>query len=757
MAKKIKKHTSSLRHLKKAKPGAASQGQNLRQGLLQQAQALQQAGRLVEAESIYRQILQADPSHYIALHSLGMLVHQVGQHEAAVELIRRAIALKPDYLEAYYNLGILLYSLGRLEEAEASFRRVLTLKRDFAGAHNNLGIVLQAQGKLEEAADSYSRALSLLPKYAEAHNNLGNILHALGKPAEAEACYRRALSLMPEYVEAHTNLGIELQSQGRREEAADSYRRALALKPDHVDALNNLGMILKDQGMLDEAIARFHRVLALQPKFTEVYYNLGNALKDDGKLDEAVATYRQALILKPDYAEVYNNLGGTLKDLGKLDEAVASYRQALTLRPDYAKAHNNLGIALNAQDKLDEAAASYNRAIDLQPDYAEAYYNLGLLFIELGKAEEARSCFRQTLTIKPDYVRAYKGLSSITKFTEVDDVIRVMEDLYNEKEKMSDEDRIDLGFVLGKVFEDLRDYDKSFDFILKANQLKRRTFNYSRQDENNFFERIKKTFSPSFFAAHADIGYQERTPIFIVGMPRSGTTLVEQILASHPLVHGAGELDLLSEVIASICCTGRIEDQFPECMLDCDPSCFERMGPAYIEKIRQYSIDAVHITDKMPGNFLRVGVIKTILPNAKVIHCVRNPMATCFSIFKNDFTGIHGYAYDMDELGRYYNLYHDLMVHWAKVLPGFMYTVKYEELVAEQQTQTKSLLDFCGLAWDDACLFFHKTARKVDTASHAQVRQPLYKDSIDLWKRYEKHLELLREAIFGGNFCPTKC
>jgi hypothetical protein len=323
-----------------------------------------------------------------------------------------------------------------------------------------------------------------------------------------------------------------------------------------------------------------------------------------------------------------------------------------------------------------------------------------------------------------------------------------MENLYNNKDDISEADRKDIGFALGKAFEDLRDYDKSFGFILEANRLKRKSYTYSIQDDHDLFARIKKIFSPDFFAAHEGSGYQDKTPIFILGMPRSGTTLVEQILASHPLVFGAGELTILENLTNAVC-LGKATPEFPQCMLDLDRDALKKMGSGYIEKIRQYSSDALYITDKMPHNFLRLGLIRAILPLAKVVHCVRDPMDTCFSIFKKDFEGRHDYAYDMVELGRYYNLYRDLMAHWEKVLPGFIHTIRYEEIISNQQNRTKSLLDFCGLPWDEACLAFHKTERRVSTASLAQVRQPIYKDSVALWKRYEKHLEPLKKAIYG--------
>ena len=571
--------------------------------------------------------------------------------------------------------------------------------------------------------------------------------HQAGRLPQAKAIYRQILSTEPNHPDALHYLGILALQVGKNEIAVELINKAISCRPDYIDAHINLGIAFKELDKLDEAVACYSRALALKPDNALAHYNLGNVLNDQGKQSEAVSCYRRALTLKPDYVEAYNNLGNVLKDQDNLNEAVACYRQALTLQPDDAVSHNNLGNTLKELGKQDEAVASFRRALSLKPDFAEAHRSLGVIFIELGRMDDAIACFRKALSLKPDYAAAYVNLSLIVKYTEVDDFIHAMEDLYTKKGIIPDTDRIDLGFALGKVFEDLMDYDKSFDFIFEANRLKRGSYEYSIQDDRNLFERIKKVFSPDFFASHHGSGNQDRTPIFILGMPRSGTTLVEQILASHPLVFGAGELAVL-ENLANDSCTGGATARFPECMLDLGVDAFARIGLDYIEKIREYSNDAQNITDKMPYNFLRVGFIKTILPNAKVIHCMRNPMDNCFSIFKTVFAGTHGCAYDMVELGQYYKLYQDLMAYWDKVLPGFMYGLRYEEVVADQQNQTKSLLDFCGLPWDEACLAFHKTERSVRTASLAQVRQPIYKDSVELWKRYEKQLGPLRKAIY---------
>jgi len=715
MAKKHKKPTLLQRNRNHIEKVSVPSKPSSQRGVLQQAQALHRIGHFPQAEALYRRILFAKPNHVEALYYLGILAQQVGKSEIAVDLIRKALNSKPDFLNGYINLGIILSGQGKYDEAEICFRHALTFKPDFA----------------------------------EIHFNLGNALFDQDKQDEAVACYHMAIRLQPDYAEAHNNLGIALRDQGNLDEAIACFRQALFLKPDFSDAHYNLGNILSDKGILDEAGVSFRKALSLNPDDADVCYNLGITLKEQGKLDEAVACLRKALSLRPDYAEAYNNLGGILSDQDRPDEALACFRKALSLRPDYAEAHNNQGGILSDQGKPEEAIACYKMALTLKPDYTEALNNLGLLLSQLGRMDEAVTCFRKALNQKRNNTQAYKGLSILVKSTEADDVVRTMEDLYNQKEEISDADRIELGFALGKVFEDLGDYDKAFAFILEANQLKRGIYENSVQNDKDLFERIKKVFSPDFFASHPDSGNKDRTPIFVVGMPRSGTTLVEQILASHPSVFGAGELTILTELTNSLC-TGETLAPFPECLMDLDSGALEKMGADYVDKIRKHSSLATRITDKMPGNFLRIGLIKTILPEAKVIHCVRNPMDTCFSIFKNDFSKKHAYAYDMEELGRYYTFYSNLMAHWENVLPGFMHTLRYEEMVADQQKQTKSLLDFCGLPWADACLTFHKTERKVDTASLAQVRQPIYKDSVALWKRYEKHLEPLRKAIYGN-------
>jgi len=376
MANKSKKLRHSRGYPKKTKKISGPQGVFSRQGILQEALTLHQGGRLREAETLYRQILTAQPDHPDALHYLGLLAQQVGKIEIAVELIERALSIRPDYVEALINLGNALKSQGRFEEAVAKYQSALALQPENADGYYNLGNALEAMGRLDDAAASYRQAVTLKPDDIEARINLGNVLKDLGRLDDAAASYRQALLLKPHYAYTHINIGNVLKDQGRLEEAAASYRQALSIKPDEADVHYNLGIVLHAQGKLDEAVASYRQALVLQPQHAEAHNNLGNALRDQGRIEEAAVSYQRALTLQPQYAEAHYNLGIIYKDQGRLEEAAASYQRALTLQPHYADAHNNLGNVLKDQGRLEEAVASYRHALSLNPHYAEAYSNL---------------------------------------------------------------------------------------------------------------------------------------------------------------------------------------------------------------------------------------------------------------------------------------------------------------------------------------------------------------------------------------------
>ena len=575
----------------------------------------------------------------------------------------------------------------------------------------------------------------------------GRLLQQKGKLSSAERAYKKAIKVNPDFVEAHNDLGNVLLDRERPQEAYITFKKALKLRPDHPMLLTNLGNALQLQGEIEKAIEWFNKAIIQDPGFAGAHNNLANALRDLGRYREAVVAYKQAIKFNPGLADTYYNLGSILNELDEFDEAVSNFKKAIKIDPRHKVAHNGLGNALSYQGEMDKAIASYLRAIEIDPGHKEAHNGLGNALSDMGEIGKAIASYRNAIEINPEPADIYRTLSNNKKFSAYDDDIRSMESLYANV-NTSDQQKMHLAFGLGKAYEDLGDYEKSMEFIQQATRLKRASIDYSISEAEDLFKNIKATFSLTFFSDRKGTGDPDQTPIFILGMPRSGTSLVEQILASHPDVFGAGELKDLA-VLTRNFGTADSPREFPAGIVDLDSEGLEELGKEYIARIRSRSVDSKYITDKLPPNFLRIGLIKAILPNAKIIHCTRDPMDNCLSLFKNYFSSVVDYSYDLTELGQYYNLYFDLMEHWRNTLPGFIYDLSYQSLVADQENQIRQLLEYCHLPWDKACLEFHKTRRKVRTASNAQVRRPIYQDSVKLWKRYEKQLEPLRAAIYG--------
>ncbi|MCP4022880.1 MAG: tetratricopeptide repeat protein [Desulfobacteraceae bacterium] len=714
MPKKKKKTGKKKKRTPKSKQTSRSQVSMKKSQTVELGFKHHQAGNLPEAEKYYREALADDPNNSDAYHFLGIIANQVGKNEAAIDFIEKALATNP-------NNDI---------------------------AHNNLGIALERTGRVDEAIESFQNALALNPDLSETYNSLGNVLNSAGRVEEAISSYKKALALNPDFADVFNNIAIALEKTNRLDEAISNYRKALSLQPEFVAVHNNLGNALSKTGRLDEAIQCYNKAISLKPDFVDAYNNLGNMFEKKGKLDEAIETYQKALAINPEYADAYNNLGIALKDADRLDEAIDYFSNAVKFRPDFAEAYNNLGNVFEKLGRSDDAIKSYTKAISIKPEYAQAHCNLGIELEKIGRLEEAIASFRKTISLKPEHIEAHRYLTKSKKFTRYDDDIAAMESLYQQAD-LSNEDKMYLCFAIGKAYEDLAMSDKSFSFIFKANRLKRSSYDYSISEDRAMFNIIKEIFNPDFFSSLKDTGHLDETPIFILGMPRSGSTLIEQILASHPQVFGAGELKDLALAGKDISWSRPPGESEYSSNIGMEE--FKKIGAEYIQRIRTHSKEARFITDKMPHNFLHIGLIKTVLPKAKIIHSMRNPMDTGLSIYKNYFSekNSHRYAYDLEELGQYYNLYLDIMAHWRDTLPGFVYDIQYEDLISDQEKQTRKLLDFCSLPWDEACLEFHKAERKISTASAVQVRRPLYKDSFQLWKRYEKQLEPLRKIIFG--------
>lgn len=492
----------------------------------------------------------------------------------------------------------------------------------------------------------------------------------------------------------------------------------------------------------NETIIAAQKLLEKFPSNPELYCTAGEAAVALGKLDLGLKFFSVASKIDSQSAEIKYNIGSIYQQLGTLDKAVECWEQVIEISPNFYDAHRNLGLAYSVSGKTDLAIARFESAIQVSPRSAQAHYNLGLAYRESGRKELAISQCRKAIGFEPSYAEAHRTLAFLKKFTGFDEDIVNMQDAYAQSET-SDMQKMHLAFGLGKSMEDLGEFGDAFQFYLSANQLNRKSFHYSIDAEIDAMGSVKSFFNGDFFAKHTDAGHNDKSPIFIVGMPRSGTTLVEQILSSHQDVFGAGELEFLTNSVEGIS-----NEKKGKLLQNATAAEVADAGRNYVDLIRALNSDTKYITDKMPLNFLKIGLIKLILPKAKVIHCRRDAKDTCLSIFKNYFApGGNFFAYDLVELGKFYNLYEDMMEHWHAVLHGFIYDIQYEELVADQESNIRSLLEFCNLPWDSACMDFHKSTRVVKTASATQVRNPMYSDSVSLWKRYEAELSPLIEVL----------
>lgn len=584
---------------------------------------------------------------------------------------------------------------------------------------------------------------------ATKHYQQGISYHDKGRLSNAERAYKKAIKIDSKFAEAHNNLGNVYLDQGRLKEAYNTYLKALKLLPAHPVILNNVGNALQLQGENEKSLSWFKKAISQDSKHVDAYCNLGNALRALERYGEATAAYSRVLEINPDRAEAHYNLGIVLLELRQLNSAINCFNQALRCNPTDKNTYLELGKAQNLKGDLDQAVSAFRKALAIDPGNVKCYIQLAHAYSDHGEIDEAISACRKAIEIVPGHAQAYWLLAMSRKFTEYDDDLKTMELLLSKK-GVSDRDQSRLAFGLGKAYEDLGDFDKSMEYVIKGTGLRRKSYDYSISESQQQFDRIKEVFSAEFLGSHGDCGSADNTPIFILGMPRSGTSLVEQILASHPDVFGAGEISDLGLILTSIKTSDeeRKSGLTPIAIRDLEADDFADMGADYIKRIREHSASVKFITDKMPHNFLYIGFIRAILPNARIIHCTRHPMDNCLSIFKKPLSDGHWYANNMSELGQYYRMYQELMDYWKDNLPGVIYDQSYEELVTSQTEQVSKLLQHCGLDWDDACLDFHKTRRKIGTASNAQVRLPIYQDSVELWKRYEEQLQPLKAAIY---------
>ncbi len=576
-----------------------------------------------------------------------------------------------------------------------------------------------------------------------------------GREAEAAEIYRGLLARFPANRRAQEGLAAlpgagaaeavrALIRAGKADQALVRLEPLIAAQPGSAELRGLAGSALARLGFHERALAQYRRALVLEPGRHAAAFGAGNMLYLMGRYDEAADAFGQVLAAEPDHADARNNLGLALHKLGRLDAAGAIFAEATARQPDQARLWFNLGNVQADAGHPEDAIASYRRSLALAPDAAETLNNLGNVLRGVGRMDEARAAYRAALAAKPDHAASHLNLADLHRFAEGEPWIAELRDRL--AAAGNDADRVHYGFALAKALDDTGDRAGAFAALTQANRLRRRQLGYDFAADERQFAAVKRLFGGPLPVTTGDPDFTGGPrPIFIVGMMRSGTSLVEKILSSHSQVFGAGELEFMGRLALPV---ARAAEADPALRIDRATALAVRQG--YLGALEGLPEQAPVITDKMPSNLTWVGLILTAFPEAKVIHLNRDPMAVGWSIYRHYFSQDgNGHACDLTDIGRYYRLQQDLMAFWHGLFPGQILDLNYEALTEDQEGQTRALLDWCGLDWEDACLKFHETPGLVRTASSVQVRQKMYRGSSEEWRKYEEFLEPLRVALAG--------
>ncbi len=684
-----------------------------RADLLRLAFAHQSRGQVAEAEAQYRRFLEYNPGHAVALHHLGLLLQQTGRASAAADTLEEAAVAAP---------------------ADPS-------------VHNNRGNVLRSLERYPQAVEAYRAALALDPRHLNARFNLAGTLRALGDVSGAIEAYRQLVAAAPDDAVAWDKLGDAYLEEQAAQRALECLEKAVALNPRLASAHCNLGRALTGLGRPEDAEQSLRRAIEIDPRFPEARFNLGSLLRDQGRLAQASEQIDEAVRLRPDYVKAHYARGLLHWDGHRPERAIECFRRCLEIDPEFAPAHSQLGVLLLDREGFDAAKDEVEAALRLDPNLALAHNNRGRLHLDAGEIDAATRCFETALALEPDFVDAWFNLSLMRAYCDAHpEMIERLQALLHGK-SLPEPARATLHFALGKLRHDRGEYDSAFESYREANRLTREARPFDRAELAERVRGLEETCDRAFFERMKGSDVPTTVPVFIVGAPRSGTTLIEQVLSAHPDVHGGGELLFIPKLTELLSRRHRHAGGYPRCLPVVDKEELRSGARAYLESIRRLDREAARITDKLPGNFLHLGLIAILFPRARIIHCRRDAMDVCLSNYLQRFHDGHFYSYDLADLGWFYRQYERLMAHWREVLPVSMFEVHYEDFVRDPEAWSRAMVDYCGLPWDARCLRFDENRRAVHTASNLQIRQPLYRSSVGRWRVYEPHLDELKRAL----------
>ena len=634
-----------------------------------------------------------------------------GQRGKAEAICRDAIQRNPDDINMTALLGATLLKAREMDEAEKLLRRTIQLAPSFAKPHEDLGYLLVEQGRPEEALPILETATRLEPTLERAHLYTGKALALLGRGKEADVAFEKSFELNP--VRKTLAIAAEHQKAGRLKEAKALYREVLQVNPENVDALRMMGAAALSEGRIDEAERYFRKAVSHAPDFVGAIIDHGQALKEQNRFEEAIGCFHNAIEIEPGRVKAHFLLGSTLSPSALTYEAIEAFQHTLKLRPDHVGAQLGLGHVLKTVGRQDEAVSAYRECIRLRPNNGASYWSLANL-------------------------KTYR-LSS--------DDIEEMKAQLNDGD-LDEESEVNFLFALAKATEDREDFDAAWQYYEKGNSKRRMMEYYDPVNSEDIHDRVIEVFDREFLSEHSGQGHADPAPIFVIGLPRSGSTLIEQILASHSQIEGTSELPYVAHATGSLNLNRADGVNYPEAVRELGPDHLRSLGKGYLRAAQMHRTEgAPHFVDKMPNNFPSVGFVHLILPNAKIIDARRQPMDSCLSCFRQLFARGQTFTYDQADIGEYFLEYQRLMDHWHQVLPDRVLTVQYEDVVQDFENQVRRLLDYCELPWEDSCVRFFETDRPVRTASSEQVRQPVHTKSVNFWQNFEGKLDELETVL----------
>lgn len=585
---------------------------------------------------------------------------------------------------------------------------------------------LSKRGETEKAKEIYISILKISPDNQIAKKELSTL----------EQNYLKS------HAKARLDHVMKLYSSGSIQEALNEVNLLIDENPNEPSLFNISGACYNQIGPIESAVNAFQKAIAIKSDYAEAHYNLGVVFQRMSKNDNAFKCYEKSIAINHSYPQAHNNIGMIQLNQRQLNEAVKSFEWAVAYSPEYFEAHNNLGAAFQELMNYEKAKAQYEKAISINPNFAQALNNLGATYEIFGLKDKALENYNKAIKINPRYCEAHRNLSAIKKYEKNDSQINQMESLYSEID-LSIVDKKNLSFALAKVHEDLGNYDQFFEFLNEGNKLRKNELNYSFASSKNFHSSLISAFkSPPKPIVKSQQNESDLRPIFILGMPRSGTTLVEQIISSHNQVYGAGELNNLKNIVTPI-----LKNFIDNKNKTIKPKEIASIREDYLDSLIKLNSKEKVVTDKMPINFRLIGFILTAIPEAKIIHVKRDARATCWSNYKHYFSSGNGFTFNQEDLVKFFQLYSEIMKFWHKLFPDKIYDLSYEKLTENQKVETEKLLKYCDLDWDKNCLEFYKNDRGIKTASASQVRQKMFQGSSEAWKKYEPYLKSLINGL----------